>query len=111
MMRLLAQLVLSLAVVEMVPTSVPALELAHLPLAREEAAVQEASRLLSPELPIDRALRPPRNADPESLGVVTSAVSAIVVDKGSGQVLFEKNTGEVRPVGSLTKLLSAAVFL
>ena len=26
-------------------------------------------------------------------------------------MLFEKNTGEVRPVGSLTKLLSAAVFL
>ncbi|KKW36991.1 MAG: D-alanyl-D-alanine carboxypeptidase, partial [Candidatus Uhrbacteria bacterium GW2011_GWC2_53_7] len=112
MMRLLAQLVLSLAVVEMVPTSVPALESAHLPSAREEpAVVREVSRLLSPELPIDRALRPPRNADPESLGVITSAVSAIVVDKGSGQVLFEKNTGEVRPVGSLTKLLSAAVFL
>ncbi len=112
MMRLLAQLVLSLAVVEMVPTSVPALESAHLPSSREETAVvREVSRLLSPELPIDRALRPPRNVDPESLGIVTSAISAMVVDKGSGQALFEKNISEVRPIGSLTKLISAAVFL
>ena len=112
MMRLLAQFVLSLSVVQMVPASVPALESAHLPESREEVAVvRELSALLSERLPIDRALRPPRKRDAQSLGIVTSAKSAIVVDKGSGAILFEKNADEVRPIGSLTKLLSAAVFL
>ena len=111
-MRLLAQLVLSLAMVEMVPTSVPAIESAHLPQAREGVVVaREVSHLLSSRLPIDRAVRPPKNVDPESLGVLTSATSAVVVDRGSGEILFEKNIDEIRSIGSITKLLAAAVFL
>ncbi|PJE76732.1 hypothetical protein COV05_03135 [Candidatus Uhrbacteria bacterium CG10_big_fil_rev_8_21_14_0_10_48_16] len=46
-----------------------------------------------------------------SMGVVTSAQSAIVVDRNSHEVLFEKNISEPRSIGSITKLMTAYVFL
>ncbi|OGL64058.1 hypothetical protein A3C09_03285 [Candidatus Uhrbacteria bacterium RIFCSPHIGHO2_02_FULL_47_44] len=60
----------------------------------------------------------PRSADaaptkirPNSLGVVTSAESAIVVDRKTKQVLFQKNIDAPRSIGSITKLMTAFVFL
>jgi len=112
MIKIIAQLVLSLAVVELVPASFTAIETSHLPVAGEGyPIVQEVSSLLSPHIPVDRSVRPPYKNDPESLGVITTAASAVVVDKGSGEILFEKNIDERRPVGSLTKLMTAMVFL
>ena len=59
----------------------------------------------------------PRSADaaptkirPNSLGVVTSAESAIVVDRKTKQVLFQKNIDAPRSIGSITKLMTAFVF-
>ncbi len=43
--------------------------------------------------------------------MVTSAVSAIVVDRRSGTILFEKNRDAPRSIGSITKLMTAYVFL
>ncbi|MFA6537156.1 MAG: serine hydrolase [Patescibacteria group bacterium] len=40
-----------------------------------------------------------------------TAESAIVVDKNTGEVIFAKNVKEVRPMASLTKLMTAIVFL
>lgn len=45
--------------------------------------------------------------DPE----VLSAQAALVVDGNSGNIFFQKNMGEVRSVASLTKLMTALVFL
>jgi serine-type D-Ala-D-Ala endopeptidase (penicillin-binding protein 7) len=39
------------------------------------------------------------------------ARSAIVLDPGTGQVLYEKNAGVAVPIASLTKLMTALVFL
>ncbi len=112
MIKIIAQLVLSLAVVELVPANFAAIETAHLPEAGEGyPVVQEVSSLLSPSIPIDRSVRPPIKTDAYSLGIVTTASSAVVVDKGSGEILFEKNIDERRPIGSLTKLMTAIVFL
>lgn len=47
----------------------------------------------------------------ESEEIEITAKSVLVVDKESSQVLFEKNSSEVLPVASLTKLMSALVFL
>lgn len=58
----------------------------------------------------DRAV-PPRKTDPDSYGIVTDAQSAIVVDAESGVPLFVKRPDEVRAIGSITKLMSALVFL
>lgn len=40
-----------------------------------------------------------------------SARSAIVVDRESGEVLYEKNADEVMPIASLSKLVSLPVFM
>lgn len=46
-----------------------------------------------------------------SLGVVTSAESAIVVDRRTKEILFQKNIDTPRSIGSITKLMTAFVFL
>jgi serine-type D-Ala-D-Ala carboxypeptidase (penicillin-binding protein 5/6) len=43
----------------------------------------------------------------DSLGVELSAKAALVWDEESGEILFDKNAMERRPVASITKLLSA----
>lgn len=53
----------------------------------------------------------PAKVDTFSLGVVTSAKSALVVDEVSSTVLFEKDADIPRPIGSITKLMTALVFL
>lgn len=40
-----------------------------------------------------------------------TAKAAIVLDKDSGSVVFEKNTDSVRPIASLTKLMTVLIFL
>lgn len=40
-----------------------------------------------------------------------TAQSAIVIDKTSGKIIFEKNGDEPRPIASMTKLMTALVFM
>jgi len=47
----------------------------------------------------------------ESLGVRVSAASVIVVDAASGKILYEKDSDTPRSIASLTKLMTALVFL
>lgn len=47
----------------------------------------------------------------ESLGMVVSAASALVVDVNTGSILFEKNSRAQHPLASITKLMTALVFL
>ena len=44
---------------------------------------------------------------PTAGAVGTSASSAILLDAGSGRVLYEQNADERRPVASITKLMTA----
>ena len=46
-----------------------------------------------------------------SLGMKVTAPSALIVDKKSGAVLWQKNPEEKRPLASITKLMTALVFL
>lgn len=57
------------------------------------------------------AIAPPQKIDILSLGPRLSAQSAIVIDRASGAVLFDKESRAVRPLASLTKLATALVFL
>lgn len=43
--------------------------------------------------------------------VSTSAVSAILIEQGSGRVLFAENAGEERLIASITKIMTALVAL
>lgn len=53
----------------------------------------------------------PVKVDPNSYGIVTSAQSALVVDKASGMMLLGKHPDSIRSIGSVTKLMTALVFL
>jgi D-alanyl-D-alanine endopeptidase (penicillin-binding protein 7) len=67
-------------------------------------------------LPVAADVRPavvlgPRKKRPESLGVKTAAPSVFVADVRSGAVLFAKDPHRVMPIASITKLVTAMVFL
>lgn len=53
----------------------------------------------------------PEKKDMLSLGPRLSANSAILVDADSGAILFDKNADTIRPLASLSKLMTALVFL
>ena len=54
---------------------------------------------------------PQKYNNSRSLGVAVSAKSVLVTDAKTGKVLYEKNSREVRSIASLTKLMTALVFL
>jgi D-alanyl-D-alanine endopeptidase (penicillin-binding protein 7) len=54
---------------------------------------------------------PPVKKNPKSLGIKTSGPSAFVADVASGAVLYAKDPHRVVPIASLTKLMTAMVFL
>ena len=47
----------------------------------------------------------------QSLDVITSADSALVVDLNSSKILYQKNQNKQRPIASITKLMTMLVFL
>ena len=53
----------------------------------------------------------PQKYNSNSLGVAVSAKSVLVADAKTNKVLYEKNSQEVRSIASLTKLMTALVFL
>ncbi|MFA6227859.1 MAG: serine hydrolase [Patescibacteria group bacterium] len=73
-------------------------------------AVMPANSLPLAQQKIEARL-PEKAIDSESLGVRVSAKSFIVVEPETGAVLYEKNSQDCRPIASLTKLMTALVFL
>jgi len=115
MFRVLAQLVLATTLLQFFPADNGVVEqYASLPNNedRSVAIVQEAVSSLDPELfGVERVELSPTKTDVTSVGVVTSAVSALVMDRRTGEILYEKNSDQARSVGSITKLMTAYVFL
>ena len=111
--KALVQVVLALTMIELAPVDAGQLEYqAELP--------RSASRPLGIEQIIEYTIGPmavaaemlqPVKVDQESLGIVTTAVSALVLDKNSSAILFEKNANEIRSIGSITKLMTAYAAL
>src|SRR5690242_8797793 len=96
--RLLAQLILATTLLQLYPADAGVVEeRATLPEPeqRVSAGMYEALSLLYRPLPVAAdSDRHPTKVDTTSVGVVTSAVSAMVVDRTSGTVLYEKNVEE-----------------
>ena len=53
----------------------------------------------------------PHKINTDSLGVKISAQASAVMDKDSGAILWQHNAEEVRSLASITKLMTALVFL
>lgn len=64
-----------------------------------------------PGLPPAGERRQPTRKDPSDRGVEISAQSAIVIDRASGAILYEKEATAQRTVASLTKLMTSLVAL
>jgi len=54
---------------------------------------------------------PQQKVEAESLGVSVTAKSVLVIDKKSAKILYQKNPDRIRSIASLTKLMTALVFL
>lgn len=81
------------------------LQEAFLPIAREAQAVA------GPELPPEPEARRPYKEDESRLGVDVSATAAIAIDWQTGEILYGKFVDEVRPIASVTKLMTALLVL
>ncbi|MBI5794008.1 D-alanyl-D-alanine carboxypeptidase [Candidatus Uhrbacteria bacterium] len=111
--KLFTQLVLATTVFQFFPMDVGELEnRALFPESQERSFDLLASYGNLQHLPqvSDRSQAPTKRVT-ASMGVVTGAQSAIVMDRRSKEVLFEKNIHDSRAIGSITKLMTAHVFL
>ncbi len=112
-LRFFSQLILSTVLLQMFP--VDGADIQRLATASQaqfaQPSMYNAFSLPTPHLPEAPDVIGPMKIKPSSLGVVTSAVSAIVVDRKSKKILFEKNIDAPRSIGSITKLMTAFVFL
>ncbi|NQV89997.1 D-alanyl-D-alanine carboxypeptidase [Candidatus Uhrbacteria bacterium] len=112
--KLFTQLILASALLQFFPADAGDLEArALLPEAPTRSFdLFEAYDVITYKLPesLNRQVAPTKLVS-TSMGVVTSAQSAIIVDRASHEVLFEKNVSEPRSIGSITKLMTAYVFL
>ena len=85
-------------------------------LFRENSKVQEVNwqregDIITPGLPKALPKGPRKIENNRSLGIETTARAAVVIDKETGVALFKKNIEEKLPIASLTKLMTALVFL
>lgn len=64
-----------------------------------------------PSLPRAGLRVPEKISESKSLGIETTAKSALVYDVATGAILFEKNAEEKLSLASITKLMTALVFL
>lgn len=53
----------------------------------------------------------PQRINSDSLGVLTTAESVLVLDRRTKKVLFEKSSTDVRPIASITKIMTALTLL
>lgn len=111
--KALANLLLATSVVNFFPVDGAILEWqagVDVPMQGLVAGVSTEAMATLP-LSKDRIPPPPNKLDLQSFGVVTTARSAVVLDAASGVTLFAKNPNEVRPIGSISKLMAVLVFL
>ena len=73
--------------------------------------VEQGGDLPVAQLPASQPTMPLRNKGSQDFNGDLTAVSALVVDDKTDTVLFSKNADEVRPLASITKLMSAMVLL
>lgn len=110
--RVLAQIVFAGSLLQFFPADLSAWQMPDGPIpGSAPTSIYSISSLIA-TLPstTDRDNHPIKT-DTDSYGIVTSAKSAMVVDSQSGMVLLAKNPDQVRSIGSVTKLMTAVVFL
>ncbi|MDD5749321.1 MAG: serine hydrolase [Patescibacteria group bacterium] len=83
----------------------------HLPIFNIQEQNGQEVVLLSQKVISPSQEKIPHKEDNLSLGVKMTAQSAAVMDKNTGIILWQKNAQTVRPIASISKLMTALVFL
>lgn len=83
----------------------------HLPLAMLVEGDDGAQKVVVTTQTLDEKIIIPHKKDNKSWGVKISAQAAAVLDEESGLILWQKNAHEKRSIASITKLMTALVFL
>jgi len=109
-LKLLAQMILTSTLLQLFPADVNDIQRLATDEKQTAPSLYSFFTLPNAHLPV-AATAIPTKIHPNSLGVVTSAESAIVVDRRTKQILFQKNIDAPRSIGSITKLMTAFVFL
>lgn len=73
--------------------------------------ISQEYRLPQAEIRYLQKEAPQKEISGDSLGVDVSAQSVLVVDEKTSKVLYDKNSQENRSIASITKLMTALVFL
>jgi len=74
-------------------------------------SLPEAGDIAIAALPKAGEIPEPVKINEDSLGIKTTATNVIVADLATGKILFEKKADEARAIASITKLMTALVFL
>lgn len=111
--RVIAQMLLSFTVLRIIPIDAANLEW-HIGIPTPQTAFASSMFSLTTSATLPQAgdrILPPKKTDLSSYGVVTDARSVFVADVASGAPLFAKDADAIRSIGSITKLMTALVFL
>lgn len=73
--------------------------------------VQEEYRLPESGVRELKQIAPQKNTASDSVGVEITAKSVLAVDTQTNKILYQKNSDEVRSIASITKLMTALVFI
>ncbi len=91
------------------PTRFKFLTIANLPSSDIRVEARQGGDITPTTLPVSRPAVPLPKDNPVFSGAITAA-TALVVDDKSNTVLYKKNIEEIRPLASITKLVSALVL-
>jgi len=109
--KMLAEIILAVSLVQIFPVDAGVVE-SYTKAETSAVGFDTIMTAMRPSFPVaDDVARAPKKIHPESIGVITAATTALVVDAVSGAVLFQKNADEARSIGSMTKLMTAMIFL
>ena len=107
MLKILASIMTSAALFQLFPVAVMEMR------ATGEYRPVEASAYVgvSEDAESGEAVAAPEKIDLNSYGIVTSGFSSIVIDDASGDMLWGEQPHQIRSIGSVTKLMTALVFM
>lgn len=113
--KMLVEIILAASLVQIFPVDAGVVESyvrSSDSVVSSEVSFSAVMTAMRPSFPVAKDVaRAPKKIHPESVGVVTAATTALVEDAASGAILYEKNVDEARSIGSMTKLMTAMVFL
>lgn len=82
------------------------------PTSRKSTTVKKSTKSASKKkVTTKKRVRSKKSRRPASYSGGVNARAALIVDAKTGEVLFDKNSGQAMPIASLTKLMTAMVYL